>query len=314
MLIVIFFGLFVVVLNTYLTKRNMDQTSAMPLTSLQNGESTSIPPVQDTEPRILIPSIPADEETPTPEAKFTKSPVFAAGEKMVRYIDGMEMVYVPSGEFLMGSNDGDSDEQPVHTVYLDAYWIDKTEVTNAMYAKCVANGICTPPESSGSYTRTSYYEDPKYADYPVIYVNWFDANTYCQWAGSHLPTEAQWEKAARGTDGRTYPWGEGINNELANYYTYYDDTSEVGYFTSGASSYGVLDMVGNVYEWVADWYAADYYQNSPRDNPYGPDDGTFRVLRGGGWLTDKNLMRSSLRWRYGPSFRIFSQIGFRCAL
>ncbi|MEW6401239.1 MAG: SUMF1/EgtB/PvdO family nonheme iron enzyme [Chloroflexota bacterium] len=226
--------------------------------------------------------------------------------------DGMTLLYVPAGEFMMGSNSGDSDEQPVHTVYLDAFWIDQTEVTNTLYALCVLADECDQPASRDSFTRKPYFGINEFDDYPVINVSWEDAKTYCLWVGRRLPTEAQWEKAARGTDGRTYPWGdESPNASMLNYNGSVGDTAEVGAYPDGASLYGAFDMAGNVWEWVADWYDSAYYQNSPSSNPLGPDSGLFRVLRGGSWYFDDINVRSADRYRDNPTTTNY--IGFRCA-
>jgi formylglycine-generating enzyme required for sulfatase activity len=227
--------------------------------------------------------------------------------------DGMEMVEIPAGQFLMGSEGRNDNEKPRHTVYLDAFWIDQTEVTNGMYAECVAAGSCTPPRHTSSYTRRNYYDDNQYADYPVIYVDWNQANTYCQWAGGRLPTEAEWEKAARGTDGRTYPWGEQSPTcSLTNFGGCKGDTAAVGSYPQGASLYGVLDMAGNVWEWVADWYSETYYMGSPSENPQGPASGETRVVRPGSWRDNGRNVRSSARGRSVPG-SAGSNIGFRCA-
>jgi serine/threonine-protein kinase len=230
-------------------------------------------------------------------------------------------VYIPAGEFLMGSNSDSwaySDERPQHNVSLDAYWIDQTEVTNAMYALCVQAGICQPPGSSSSYTRTSYYGNSLFANYPVIYVDWNDAQAYCSWADRRLPTEAEWEKAARGTDGRIYPWGDTSPNcSLANFWgnsgACVGDTTATGQYPSGASPYGVLDMAGNVWEWVTDFYGHAYYGSSPISNPTGPALGKLRVLRGGSWYGSMKLIRSA--YRSGDYFaRRNGLFGFRCVL
>ncbi len=169
---------------------------------------------------------------------------------------------------MMGSEEGDEDEQPVHEVTLDAFWIDRTEVTNAQFAGCVADGACQPPSETSSSTRDPYYGNDEFADYPVIYVSWNDASEFCEWAGGRLPTEAEWEYAARGPESFTYPWGNnGPSTSLLNFDTNVGDTSEVGSYPDGASWVGALDMAGNVWEWVNDWYDSGYYQNSPGENP-----------------------------------------------
>jgi eukaryotic-like serine/threonine-protein kinase len=226
----------------------------------------------------------------------------------------MEMVYVPAGEFSMGSLVDTADEQPVHTVYLDAYWIDRTEVTNVMYSQCVQAGACLRPFMNGSNTHSYYYSNPQYANYPVIDLRWGSAEKYCAWAGRRLPTEAEWEKAARGTDGRTYPWGnDNPNDSLLNFNSPAGDTAAVGSYLHGTSPYGALDMAGNVSEWVADWYDAGYYGASPKSNPTGPADGQYRVVRGGSWFSSVYLVRSADRHFLAPDTRDIL-VGFRCAL
>jgi eukaryotic-like serine/threonine-protein kinase len=210
----------------------------------------------------------------------------------------------------MGSeyNDADSDEQPEHRVWLDAFWIYQTEVTNAMYRQCVEEDACQLPGD------TTKYQDADYADHPVVRLSWYDADAYCQWSGGQLPTEAQWEKAARGTDGRKYPWGnESLTCSLANYSGCIDGTAPVGSYDAGVSPYGALDMAGNVWEWVADWYDISYYSRSPYENPAGPTDGNFRVIRGGSWFADDRYLRVSFRLRYYPDFSV-NYFGFRCLL
>jgi formylglycine-generating enzyme required for sulfatase activity len=221
-------------------------------------------------------------------------------------IDSMVLVFVPAGEFQMGSEIGSEDEQPVHAVNLNAFWIDQTEVTNAMYLACIAADGCSPLAGSSADLSAN-------PDFPVQGAAWHEAVEYCVWAGRRLPTEAEWEKAARGTDGRLFPWGNGSpSGELANFDQLHDGVVAVGSLPAGASPYGALDMAGNVYEWVADWYGEDYYASSPSDNPHGPESGIQRVLRGGAWNSRVDNLRSANRFWAFPGRNDFD--GFRCAL
>jgi formylglycine-generating enzyme required for sulfatase activity len=232
-------------------------------------------------------------------------------------VDRAGYLPVPAGEFLMGANDGNSDEKPQHTVYLDFFWIMQTEVTNVQYGWCVAAGGCTAPGSTASSTRSEYYGRTEYADYPMINVDWMQADAYCRWAGGRLPTEAEWEKAARGTDGRIYPWGNEVPDaRRANYATFASsvgDTTSAGNYPSGASPYGALDMAGNVWEWTADWYDAYYYARAPAPgrNPTGPASGDYRVLRGGGCDRYGSNLRVASRRSYYPT-GMDDFVGFRC--
>jgi len=236
-------------------------------------------------------------------------------------------IFIPAGEFQMGCdskhNGGypcDSDELPLHTIYLDAYYMDVFEVTNAQYSACVASGSCTSPGSFSSKTRSSYYNNPDYADYPVILVSWDQADAYCSWIGKRLPSEAEWEKAARGgSKTLAYPWGDQDTNcSLANSWdnlgnTYcVGDTNRVGSYPDGVSEYNVFDMAGNVWEWVNDRYSSTYYRISPYRNPSGPSSGTSRVLRGGSWGSTWINLRASGRNSAGQEFRN-EYTGFRCA-
>ena len=254
--------------------------------------------------------------TPTPGPAATPT----VGDTRTRPADDMEMVYVPAGEFQMGSNDGNSDERPVHTVALDGFWIDQTEVTNAQHGKCVAAGAC----DASKYADEAGFGD---ARRPVVGVDWSDARDYCDWAGARLPTEAEWEYAARGPESRIYPWGNVFDGTKLNFCdqncTYkqadesaddgYAKTAPVGSYPSGASWLGALDMAGNVWEWVADWYDEDFYEWSPELNPTGPESGSSRVLRGGSWFYSPLYASGSFRLDWFPVFRA-DHSGFRCAM
>jgi serine/threonine-protein kinase len=245
----------------------------------------------------------------------------------------MILVYIPVGEFLMGSDESTiPEDRPAHSVYLDAFWIDQTEVTNAMFSKFVTDiGYRTDAEQAGKafVDINSNWIEVEGADWqhpqgpesniedlenhPVVQVSWNDAKAYCEWAGRRLPTEAEWEKAARGTDGRTYPWGEGIDCNRANYLDCVGRTSEVGSYPDGASPYGALDMAGNVWEWVSDWNDETYYQNSPPRNPQGPDSGFTRGMRGGSWEIFSFFVKTYARYSNMPD-SASDFVGFRCAI
>jgi serine/threonine-protein kinase len=253
----------------------------------------------------------------------------------------MTLHYVPAGEFIMGSEDGSDDEKPIHTVDLDAFWIDQTEVTNVMFADFIdETGYTTDAEKAG----TSWvYQDGDWnqvdgadwmhpfgpssgisdiINHPVIHISWNDAQAYCSWADRRLPTEAEWEKAARGAEGNVYPWGDTFDGERLNFCDSncsfdwadknadddYEFTAPVGTYPNGASPYGALDMAGNVWEWVNDWYDA-YPGNTVSDDGYGT---TYRVLRGGSWGSSDSGVRSAGRGG-GNSTDSVSDIGFRCS-
>lgn len=250
-------------------------------------------------------SIPAKVFTPTPTPTETMTPTEGVFPAVFMDAKGGLMVLVRQGQFVMGSEGGDPDEQPVHTVYLDAFYIDKYEVTNALYGMCVDAGICKWPD------KTTKYKDSHYSKRPVVWVSWEMAKMYCEWRGSRLPTEAEWEKAARGVDGRTFPWGEEIDRTYANFMGI--DTMPVGSYPKGASPYGVYDMAGNVREWVSDWYGEAYYSISPGSNPSGPPKSEFRVLRGGAWFSNEMNVRSPDRFTSNQSLDNFGGVGIRCA-
>jgi len=301
------------------------------ISACTSGEVLPIEPLptdtQTTEVVILEPSVTPTivstntlvPPTATMEPTFTPTevvdPNFRVSEK-----DQAEQIFIPAGEFLMGTNDKDAQhflgngvaypEVPEHTVYLDGYWIDKYEVTNARYAICVEEGACTPPWVNFSNTREEYYGNPEFDNYPVIMVDWWQASAYCEWAGGRLPTEAEWEKAARGPKGNEYPWGTDFDPAVCN-------TSErdvggpmrVGGFPAGVSPYGLMDAAGNVYEWVQDWYEA-YPGNRVITRDYGQ---IYRVLRGGSFTTSKFHARCARR-HFDRMDAVRADYGFRCAM
>lgn len=232
-------------------------------------------------------------------------------DSRVSEVDGMTQVFVPAGKFLMGTDDKEAlKNRPEHPVTLSAFWIDQTEVTNEMYAKCVEAKKCPPPFKE---QFNPYYGKAKYANYPVVYIPWDSADAYCRWAGRRLPTEAEWEKAARGTDGRLYPWGnEPPNASLANYDNALGDPLPVDRYPLGASPYGALNMAGNVREWVADWFHEFFYLAGINDNPVGPPSGEMKSLRGGSFVDDENEIRVFNRFAHAPASPGINR-GFRCA-
>jgi formylglycine-generating enzyme required for sulfatase activity len=273
--------------------------------------------------KLFAPTIPTAFLTQNPltsdnAPEPTISPTITPLPSWIVDSSGVPMILISAGIFSMGSN-FNSDELPVHIVLLDDYYIDQYEVTNKLYETCVAAGICTAPKFNGSSMRSIYYGNQQYAEYPVIYVTWEMARIYCEdWRGVRLPTEAEWEKAARGVHGFTYPWGEGIDCNMANYggngTPCIGDTKQIGNYKNGQSPYGVYDLAGNVKEWVADWYSKDYYSTLPIgvENPQGPLSDTYRVVRGGSWEDSAYALHSANRNWHNPN-DAKSTIGFRCA-
>jgi formylglycine-generating enzyme required for sulfatase activity len=232
-------------------------------------------------------------------------------DSRVSTADGMVQVYVPAGKFLMGTDDKEAQKnRPRHNVNVSAFWIDQTEVSNTMYAKCVDAGVCKAPTMAG---LNPYYGKAQYDQYPVVYVAWESAAQYCKWADRRLPTEAEWEKAARGTDGRLYPWGnEPPTLSLANFDNAIGGPLPVDRYPLGASPYGALNMAGNVREWVADWFHEFFYLAGLNDDPLGPPEGNVKSLRGGSYLDDGNEIRVFNRFFHPPGSPGINR-GFRCA-
>ena len=316
------------------------------LTGTQHPITTLSLTSQESPPVLAVNSATSQTSELTPTEQPAETSAINADEEITDS-KGIVMRLVPEGKFVMGGSadtamaecnkldisrtcnrDWFTVEEPAHTVYLDAFYMDKYEVTNAAYKTCVVAGICQPPSKASSDTRSSYYNNSTYDDYPVIYVDWNMAKVYCEWRGGRLPTEAEWEKAARSVDGRLYPWGNTFDGTKANfcdtncdriwsnknYDDGYTDTAPVDTFADGVSVYNIFNLAGNVWEWVADWYDPAYYKNSPPSNPLGPSSGQYRVLRGGSWnYHGGDLLRTTVRGYFAPSDKYY-YVGFRCAL
>ncbi|RME48046.1 MAG: hypothetical protein D6791_04300 [Chloroflexi bacterium] len=279
-------------------------------------EVSSPPPVTEALPS---PSSPVTEAVPSPsvtapeEAPATSSPLvdtltlpMEVGSTYL-YVDGSILIAVPAGEFLMGRGGADN---PLHTVFLDDFWIYRTPVTNQQYAACVAAGQCAPPNLEDN----TAYDDPYRANDPVVGVTWEQAAAYCTFVHGRLPTEAEWEKTARGPDGNIYPWGEAAPScDLANLANCVGTTSDVATHPLGKSYYGALDMAGNTFEWVADWYSPTYYNESPSENPFGPEIGEKRSVRSSGFAADFYLAESARRFFEKPDVHR-ADLGFRCVV
>jgi len=269
-----------------------------------------------TEPPPSLPAPTEQPPTPQPEPPTaapspTLVPVNLAGPSAgteMAWSDGSVLTYVPAGQFIMGSGAQDAPEK---TVSLSDYWIYKTKVTNSMYAFCVSVGACAPPSQE---LGVPVYDNPIYSNYPVVGVTWDMAANYCKWIGGSLPTEAQWEKAARGSQGNMYPWGNTEPScDLGNFSGCVGGLRDTTKYAEGASSYGVLDMAGNTFEWVKDFYSASYYNNAPAENPTGPDSGDQRVVRGSGFETGFEQAVSATRHPAGNAYHN-RDLGFRCVV
>lgn len=290
--------------------------SALPVPTKGNVGSESSPSAPEFSPSNQTPfpvtDLPTSVVTPT-QIPFTPTPDLRIGSSWTRPADGMVMMYVPDGKFLMGSEDGDSDQQPVHSVYLDSYWIDESEVTNAMYLTCLEAESCPDP---GDQRQLYAKENP---NHPAE-GTWYMAKAYCDWVEARLPTEAEWEKAARGgLQSMSYPWGNETPTCQAgtkNGARWFDcglgsgAPYSIEVKTFAPNGYGLYDTTGNVWEWVADWYDPEYYKNSPSDNPNGPTSGNLRVMRGGSWAPPLKALRVAFRIGADP---MGNSIGFRCA-
>ena len=291
-----------------------DQTAETPVAppAGQTGETPAAASVAQASPTptIMMEVPPTNTPAPPPSPPPTlttaptvaNEPATAANEPPKE-----EMISIPGGEFSMGTDSGDPDQAPAHSVSVAAFKLDKTEATNAEFAAFVtATSYKTTAEESGEGSWRDYAEGRD--DHPVVKVSWADATAFCTWAGKRLPTEAEWEYAARGTDGRIYPWGNEWNPDACNGRERgIRSTTAVGSFPAGASPFGVLDMAGNVREWTADWY--DKYPGSSFSSAYFKK---FRVHRGGGWYDPPEALRTTVR-NAGPPETANDDLGFRCA-
>lgn len=259
---------------------------------------------------------------PTPLPSPTPEPLLSE--------TGSRMLFMPGGLFRLGNDQGESDQQPSRMVSLEPFYIDETEVTNGAYTQCVSAGACEPPATNRASFYPDYYGNPEYNDYPVLFVNWYQAQDFCEWRGDRLPSEAEWERAA-GFDPEqgvksTYPWGDSFEGSRVNYCDTncfrgdrdaayddgYSDTAPVGTYPEGRSPIGAYEMLGNVMEWTNDWYNRNYYTVAPDTNPLGPLEGFTKSVRGGSWLSARDELSVTARTFYDPN-EVRANIGFRCA-
>jgi len=273
------------------------------------GGAIEAPPPQDQEPvqPVAPQDQPDEQETEVPTLQPINLAGPPAGAPMV-WVDGSILVHVLGGEFIMG--DGGEDN-PVHTVGLSSFWIYRTKVTNRMYSICIAAGECDLPQDEDVIKTLS---DPTRRDFPVVDVDWQQAETYCRFVEGHLPTEAQWEKTARGPEGNVYPWGDSAPTcDLLNYKGCIGDKSDVFDYPVGKSYYEALDLSGNVFEWVADWYTPGYYNDSPGIDPLGPELGEVRSVRSSSFNSEAGTLSPARRFFLRPDNHR-PDLGFRCVV
>ncbi len=271
-------------------------TTAVTLTAL--AITATVPPTELAASEAAPPT-----DTAVPESSAT-APVVAGVPP--------GMLLIPAGSYLMGSDNGGSDERPPHTASLDTFYLDETEVTNSAYSVCVQDGACTEPINKGSFTRATYFDDPAFSNFPVTSIRWAQAVQYCQWNdGKRLPSEAEWEFAATGGDGRSFPWGDTF--DAARLPAGEPDTTEVGSYRNGASPFGVLYLAGNAVEWVSDFYDALYYAEAEPNNPAGPAGGTEHVARGGAFGNPDPGAYTTTRRYHLAEDATDVDVGFRCA-
>ena len=312
-------GLFVVAIAGFLALTNLERPTAVDgpaatstLQSAVIAALTQLAPTPTDTPEATI------APTPSPQPLLTET--------------GSRMIYIPGGSFRIGEDTSEeNDEKPAQLVTLDSFYIDETEVTNAAYAQCVEAEACPRPARAGATYYQSYYGDPAFDDYPVINVSWYSAEAFCAWRGARLPSEAEWEfaaayDAAEGLE-RRYPWGNTFDGTILNFCDVncqrddrgfewddgFRDTAPVGSYPDGRSPMGVYDMLGNVTEWIGDWYDFRAYRDIADTNPRGPIEGEFKVIRGGSWFTPPDNLGTFVRDNLDPT-AAQATVGFRCAM
>ncbi len=275
----------------------------------------------------VVAALTALAPSPSPLPVPTNLPT-ATPQPLIAEKTGARMLYVPGGLFRMGNEDGARDERPSHIVNISPFFIDETEVTNGQYEQCVDAGVCRAPAQANPTTHEAYYGSDAFADYPIVFINWQQADAFCEWRDARLPSEAEWEMAA-GYDPEQslilrYPWGDAFDGTKLNFCDRncpggdrnwddgHRDTAPVGSYPDGRSAIGAYDMSGNVMEWVNDWYDSRYYEGSTDTNPMGPTEGEIKVFRGGSWLTDEDQLHVSARGSFEPAV-VQANLGFRCA-
>ena len=300
------------------------------ITNLREPAPVTGPAATETLQSAVAAALTEFAPTPSPSPEPTIPPT-ATPQPFIT-TTGSRMIYVPGGQFTLGDDASEeNDEKPARVVQIDGFLIDETEVTNAAYAQCVAAEVCPRPARAGATYHQSYYGDPAFDDYPVINVSWFNAQAFCEWRGARLPTEAEWEFAASVNPIEEikyrHPWGDSFDGERLNFCDVncrtdspdavwddgFNDTAPVGSYPDGRSPVGVYDMLGNVMEWVNDWYDFDAYEAISDTNPRGPTEGDFKSLRGGSWLSPSEDTAVTVRGNFEPTVAQ-ANLGFRCAM
>lgn len=280
-----------------------------PIAATATFQSGVIAAITQLAPTATNTPTPAPTPSPTPEPFINET--------------GSLMIYLPGGVFIMGDDEGESDERPAHRANLSPFYIDETEVSNREYALCVDDGACAPPDRTSATRYSSYYGNPTYDEYPVIFVSWYDAEQFCDWRGARLPSEAEWEYAASydpiNQVKLIYPWGDAFEGTFLNFNASgspwddgYADTAPITAYPEGRSPLGIYNMAGNVMEWVQDWYDPRYYRTATEVNPLGPETGEFKAIRGGSWLSGTDDVEAVARTNFDPTVSR-ANLGFRCA-